>query len=115
MKKINMLSREKGGDDKPLSLFFYAHVNGKEKLSLTRLTYNIYSVYPPCKDCTKRKAACHDSCEEYKLYKEKILVEKTNREKDSEYHSYIFQSKHYPEYMSPRAKRYTPRNRSANE
>lgn len=24
---------------------------------------------PPCKDCSKRHRACHDTCEEYKAYK----------------------------------------------
>lgn len=36
----------------------------------------------PCKDCAKRKRACHDSCPEYKEWKSEKDVEKSNRRKE---------------------------------
>jgi hypothetical protein len=39
----------------------------------------------PCKGCEKRHEACHDSCEEFKAYKEKQLkIARKRREYASE-------------------------------
>ena len=37
---------------------------------------NVRTVKPdaPCKECTKRHEACHDSCEAFHAYKEKQLA-----------------------------------------
>ena len=35
----------------------------------------------PCKDCRKRHEACHDDCEEFRVYREKRAeIEKRRRE-----------------------------------
>lgn len=75
----------------------------------------VYSVYPPCKDCDKRKPACHDNCQDYKSYREKIETEHKVRSQYSELSSYILSHKHYPEYSTPKSLKYVQKNRNKDE
>ena len=42
-----------------------------------------------CKDCTKRHRACHDTCEDYKKFKEEIAAQNKKRLDGWEYFSYM--------------------------
>ena len=44
-------------------------------------------MYKPCKDCTKRFPACHDSCADYATYKTELQAINDERRKyeDTEY------------------------------
>ena len=41
-----------------------------------------YHARPACKNCTNRKLGCHDTCESYILFKEKLAEEKRQKELD---------------------------------
>ena len=43
------------------------------------MKYVISGIPVPCKDCEERHEACHDSCERYAVYKQKIQEAKNNR------------------------------------
>lgn len=43
---------------------FFIHVNHK----------------PPCMDCSKRHMGCHDRCDSYKAFKEKLETDKQAKE-----------------------------------
>lgn len=43
----------------------------------------------PCKDCTERKAACHDVCEPYKQWIAKRHAENEKRREDEEFYIYL--------------------------
>lgn len=42
----------------------------------------------PCKNCKYRSLTCHDHCESYKQYREKVDKANANRRKETEATSY---------------------------
>ena len=43
------------------------------------------NIKPPCGGCADRREACHDSCERYKEYKERIRTATENKHEAMRY------------------------------
>lgn len=60
-----------------------------------KLTYGIVS---PCKDCEFRTAGCHDTCQVYKDYKDRIAELKKKRREIIRQETLLYKTHHRNDY-----------------